>query len=326
MPRDSILDSLKTQEQQAFQRKQEAFKLYQEAREAASRAHDALETAWKELCSARDAMNRAFEEMRAARDQRNEVWGEYGRIRDENNARIDELRREADREHREMVDCFTRASSEYEFGDKAMASAYSQEGKEHRERRDSLNEQVKELCQEIKDAKRDAELRTSKADSSDYQAARRRFEVAKSSHEAAQSEFKYLASKRDTLKAEFDSLNAEHKRLKGEFQERLAKVKAENNRKRDKTVNKVNSAIVKVKPFTIGTIDGKKAKIVERNDGSGKSDVYFSGMAAAGDGLGHGHAVIDRDGNVTYLRDAWSEHSDYLINDNPPKGKPTHNI
>ena len=326
MPRDSLLDSLKEQEQQAFQRKQEAFRRYQEARDAASKAHEVVEAAWNERCSARDAMNRAFEEMKSASSRRDSVWSEYGRIRDENNARIDELRREADREHREMVDCFSRASSEYEFGDKALASDYSREGHEHKERRDSLNEEVRKLCQEVKDAKRNAELEAPKTDSSDFHVAKRQYELAKSRHESAEADFKHLKTKRDTLKAEFDSLNAEHKRLKAEFQERLEKVKAENSKRRNKAVDSVNSALVKVKPFALGTIGDKNAKIVERDDGSGKKDVYYSGMAAAGDGLGHGHAVIDKDGNVTYLREPWSEHSDYLINDRPPKGKPTHNI
>ena len=326
MPRDSLLDSLKAQEQQAFQRKQEAFERYKKAKDEASRAHSAAEAAWKERSVARDTMNRAFEKMKSANSSHDSVWSDYGRIRDENNARIDELRREADREHQSMIDCFSRASNEYEYGDKSMASSYSQEGRDHKERRNELNDEIKRLCQEVKDAKQDAMLRAPKTDNSDFKAAKQQYELAKARHEAAEAEFKLFKSKRDELKSEFDYLQGEYKRIKSEFEERLEKVKAENKGKRDRAINNVNTALVKVKPFTIGVIDGKKAKIVDRNDGSGKKDVYFSGLAAAGDGLGHGHAVIDRDGNVTYLRDAWSKHDDYLINDRPPKGKPTHNI
>lgn len=50
------------------------------------------------------------------------------------------------------------------------------------------------------------------------------------------------------------------------------------------------------------------------------------GLAAAGDGLGHGHAIIDRNGNVTYLRDAWQDHDDYLIDNAGRRGINTHRI
>ena len=85
-------------------------------------------------------------------------------------------------------------------------------------------------------------------------------------------------------------------------------------------------ALVRSNAHYLGSLFGQNAKIVSRDDG--KTDVYFGGLAAAGDGLGHGHAVIDENGNVTYLRDAWvADHRDYLINDNADKwGKPTHNI
>ena len=78
--------------------------------------------------------------------------------------------------------------------------------------------------------------------------------------------------------------------------------------------------------FYLGSIFGQDAKIRQRNDGSGKTDVFFGGLSAAGDGTGHGHAIIDRDGNVTYLRDAWQDHDDYLIDDARKRGPNTHKI
>lgn len=43
-------------------------------------------------------------------------------------------------------------------------------------------------------------------------------------------------------------------------------------------------------------------------------------MNAAGDGLGHGHATIDANGNVIYLRDAWvTDEHDYLIDEKADK-------
>jgi len=199
-----------------------------------------------------------------------------------------------------------------------MAPAYSQEGHEHKARRDELNNEVSELIREIKDAKQNAEWSAPKTDSSAYKSARSRFEQAKTRHESAEAEFKRLKSVRDSLKREFESAQAEHKRLKEEFQHKLEEIKSQKAASRQRAVDKVSMALVKERgAFSLGTIFGQDAKIVPRNDGSGKTDVYFAGMAAAGDGLGHGHAVIDRNGNITYLRDAWQEHSDYLIDDNP---------
>lgn len=319
--RDTELDRIKCQEQAAFQRKQAAWSDYMDAKKRAEAAHEALETAWKERCDAREDMNREYEAMQSANSHYKEVWDEYGRTRDHNNSRIEQLRYEADREHSEMQRCFEQANSEYEYGDKSMAPVYAQEGRDHRDRRNELNAEISALCEEVKSAKQNAEWRATKADNSSFRRAQERFHQAKARHESAQAEFKRLKETRDRLKAVFDSAKAEHERLKAEFQRRLTEVKAAKDNRRHQMVSKVDSALVKTKPFSLGTIFGKNAKIVERNDGSGKVDVYFAGLAAAGDGLGHGHAVIDINGNVTYLRDAWSDHKDYLIDDRAPDGK-----
>lgn len=324
MSRNYELDSLKSREQSAFQQKQDAWQRYANARKRTNAAHDEMEDAWRERCSAREEMNREYEEMQGARDHYREVWDEYGRIRDENNSRIESLRYDADYEHQEMVNCFEQASNEYEYGDKSMAPVYSQEGREHKERRDELNAEISELCREIKEAKQNAEMQAPKTNSNAFRRAKEVFEQAKAHHESAQAEFKRLKNERDCLKAEFDSAQAEYKSLKEEFQRKLEEVKADRRDTERRMTDKVDMALAKTKPFYLGGIFGQDAKIVPRNDGSGKTDVYFAGMAAAGDGLGHGHAVIDEYGNVTYLRDAWSEHDDYLINDNPRKGEPTH--
>lgn len=73
------------------------------------------------------------------------------------------------------------------------------------------------------------------------------------------------------------------------------------------------------------SIFGEDAKIKPRNDGSGKTDIYFGGSNTAGDGYGHGHAVIDREGNVIYLRDSGRDHEEYLIDDRFSFNR-THNI
>ena len=321
-----MLDSLKQREKDAFQRKQNAFQLYKEAKERASSLHDEMEAAWNERSSAADEMNRLYDEMQRNNEHYRSVWDEYGRIRDANNSRIDSLKWEADYEHKEMSRCFDLASSEYAYGDKAMAPIYSQEGRDHQARRNYLNDEISQLAREVKEAKQNAEWRAPKTDSSAFQRAKDVFQRAKSRHEAAQASFKAAKAERDRLKSEFESLHAEHTRLKEEFQQRLEQVKSERALAKQQTVDKVNMALIHEKggSFYLGSIFGQDAKIRPRDDG--KVDVYFGGLSGAGDGMGHGHAVIDNNGNVTYLRDAWQEHDDYLIDDARKRGTNTHNI
>jgi len=224
-----------------------------------------------------------------------QVWDEYGRIRDYNNSRIESLKWEADREHQEMQSCFDQASSEYEYGDKSTAPVYSQEGHEHKERRNDLNAEISELAREVKEARQNAEWRAPKTDSSAFHRAKDAFERAKSRHESAQSEFKRLKAKRDRLKSEFDSAHAEHLRLKEAFQHKLEEVKSNNRRERDRTLDKAG----------VRWSDRKDAKIVKKADGT--TQVYHGGIGK-GDGLSHGHTALDQFGNKTYDRDAFSEH------------------
>lgn len=329
MPRNYELDSLKSREQDAFQRKQEAFQRYADARDRCNEAHDTMQTAWEERASAKEEMNREWEEMQRARENYGEVWDEYGRIRDQNNYEIERLRAEADSEHQQMIDCFEQASSCYEFGDKSEAPYWSRQGHDHKDRRDSINEEVSRLCQEVKDARQNAQWRAPKTDSSAFHRAKEIYERAKAYYESAQAEFKRLKAERDHAKAEFDSAQAEHVQAKKAFDNRLAEVKANRQSTKQKAVDKVNMALVHERGgfFEIGSMFGQNAKVRPRDDGSGKIDVYYGGLMGAGDGMGHGHAVINRDGNVTYLRDAWQDHDDYLIDERPRNGNPpTHKI
>lgn len=307
MSRNYELDSLKSREQEAFSRKQTAFQCYAEARDRCSVAHDAMDSAWEERCSARDEMNREYEEMQRASDNYREVWDEYGRIRDENNYEIEHLRAEADSEHQEMIDCFSRASDCYEYGDKAEAPYWSSQGHDHKERRDSINEEVSRLCQEVKEAKQNAEWRAPKTDSSAFHRAKDAFERAKSRHESAQAEFKRLKAERDRLKSTFDSLQEEHTRLKEEFQRKLEEVKSANRRERERTLDKAG----------VRWSERNDAKIVKKSDGT--IQVYHGGIGK-GDGLGHGHTALDRHGNKTYDRGAFAEHGRQNFTDTDSKG------
>ena len=304
MSKNYALDSLKSREQEAFQRKQAAYERYAEARDRCNEAHDVMQAAWEERCSSREVMNHEYEEMQRANENYRAVWDEYGRIRDENNYEIERLRVEADSEHQEMIECFEKASDCYESGDKSEAPYWSQQGHDHKDRRDSINEEVRRLCQEVKAAKQNAEWRAPRTDSSAFHRAKDEFGRAKSRHESAQKEFKYLKAERDRLKAEFDSAQAEHVHLKEEFQRKLEEVKSNSKREREKTLDKAG----------VCWSERDDAKIVKKADGT--TQIYHGGLGKA-DGFGHGHTALDSSGNKTYSRDAFTKHGHQNYIDDP---------
>lgn len=295
MSRNYELDKLKAEQEIAFQRKQEAFQNYKSARDRVDTAHDTMQSAWEELVRMREKMNQEFETRQSAFERHDSVWEEYGRIRDYNNSQIELLKHEADDEHYAMQDCFERASDEYAYGDKAEAPIWSQEGYEHKARRDELNAKISELAHEVKSARAYAEACAPKADSSAFECAQAEFQNAKSFHESARAEFMHLKAERDRLKDEFDSLQAEYIRCRESFQKKLEELKTNNRRERDKTLDKAG----------IYGSDRKDAKIVKKDDGT--TQVYHGGIGK-GDGLGHGHTVIDDTGKVTYDRKSFESH------------------
>ena len=320
MPRNPELDRLKTEQQSLFEQKQAAFQRFKDLQERTNTAHDIMQSAWDERVRARECMNREFEARQSAHSHRDSVWDEYGRIRDYNNSRIESLKHEADAEHRAMQDCFEQASNAYQYGDKSEAPYYSQQGHEHKDRRDALNAEISELAREVKQAKANAEASAPRISSYAFDSAKSAFESAKARHESAQADFKRLKAQRDSAKAEFDRLQAQFKQAQAAFNRKLEEVKSERTAKKQQAVDKVNMALIKSNAHYLGTIFGQDAKVVPKKDGSGKIDVYFGGLNAAGDGFGHGHATIDANGNVTYLRDAWvTDKHDYLIDENADK-------
>lgn len=284
--RNQDLDALKTREQEAFSLKQNAWKKYDEAKTRCSELHDAMQSAWNERVSARDVMNREYEAMQNDNNNYRAVWDEYGRIRDYNNAKIENLRSEADYEHREMIRCFDQASSCYQYGDKSEAPYWSEQGHSHKNLRDQLNCQISELCREVKAAKQNAEMRANKTNSSAFHRAKEAFNDAKNKHEAFQTGFKRLKAERDQFKLEFHRAEAEHRKLKEQFQRKLDEIKTNNKRERGETLDKAG----------VSLFERSDAKIVKKSDGT--IQVYHGGIGS-GDGYGHGHTALDQFGNKT---------------------------
>ena len=295
MPRDFELDSLRREEEQAFTRKQEAFRAYDEARKRADAAYEAMASAREERNRAQAEMNGEYEELQRTNAEHDEIWDEYGRIRDENNSQIESLKYEADSEYQQMHYCFENASSEYEYGDKAMASTYSQEGHQHKGRLAELNAQIRELGAAVKAAKADAQWRAPKVDSSAFRSAKQAYQEAKARYVALKEEFNRLKAYCDRLHDEFVLAKAAHENKKQRFQARLAEVKARKACEREQILDQAD----------IHGSERGDAKIVKKSDGTIQ---IYSGGFASGDGLGHGHTAISKDGKVTYRRKAFAEH------------------
>ena len=240
-------------------------------------------------------MNREYNSMQQSKGSRDAIWADFNRVRQENSSRIDQIRQEADMEHEMMKNCFDSASAAYEYGNKADAPMYASEGHMHKDRRDDLNAEVGRLIQEINNAKANAKWQTSSSHGNSFQSAKSNFNNAKMLHESAEAEFKNAKAERDAYKAEFDSAQAEFERLKDECQRKLNEIKANNQKERERILDKAG----------VGYLNRQDAKIVKKADGT--TQVYHGGLGS-GDGLFHGHVALDQSGNKTYSRDAFEKH------------------
>jgi len=306
MPRSVELDNLFARKQEAFARKQVAFQKYVDARNRANEAHDRMQSAWDQRVAAREEMNREFESMQQSKDSRDAIWADFNRLCQENSSRINQIRQEADMEHEMMKNCFDSASAAYEYGNKADAPMYASEGHMHKDRRDDLNAEVGRLIQEINNAKANAKWQTSSSHGNSFQSAKSNFNSAKMLHESAETEFKNAKAERDAYKAEFDSAQAEFERLKNECQRKLNEIKANNQKERDRILDKAG----------VSYLNRQDAKIVKKADGT--TQVYHGGLGS-GDGLFHGHVALDQSGQKTYSRDAFEKHGSQNYVDQKPK-------
>ena len=306
MPRSAELDSLFARKQEAFVRKQAAFQKYIDAKNRANEAHDRMQLAWDRRVAAREEMNREYNSMQQSKGSRDAIWADFNRVRQGNSSRIEQLRQEADMEHEMMKNCFDSASAAYEYGNKADAPMYASEGRMHKDRRDDLNAEVGRLIQEINNAKANAKWQTSSSHGNSFQSAKSNFNSAKMLHESAETEFKNAKAERDAYKAEFDSAQAEFERLKNECQRKLNEIKANNQKERDRILDKAG----------VSYLNRQDAKIVKKADGT--TQVYHGGLGS-GDGLFHGHVALDRSGQKTYSRDAFEKHGSQNYVDQKPK-------
>lgn len=272
MARDAELDRLKTAQDAAFQRKQDAYKVQQ--------------SAWERRSSARDTLNRAHEAKQRAYQEQDRTWQYYQGVRSSNGPRIDSLNAQQEQAFQNMKRSFDNASAAHDRRDGASASSYAADG--HRFKADAQG-YVADRCrlvEEIRSARaiHEASKPAFQRAKDEFSSAKRAFDETKARHEQAQAEFKQA-------KEAFDSASKA-------FKARLERVRAEGKRKREDKKAVAERAGV---PYRY------RDNVWISTDAAGNTNIYFGGVGDP-NGPGHGHYVMDRNGTVTYKRDPFDPH------------------
>lgn len=267
MAKDAELDRLKTAQDLAFQRKQDAYQAQQRA--------------WERRSVARDAMNRAHESKQRGYTEQDRTWQYYQSVRNSNGPRIDSFNAQQERAFENMKRSYDAASSAYDRRDGASASSYAAEGRSYKEESQRCVAERRRLVEEIRSARtqHDASKPAFQRAKDDFSSAKRAFDSAKAEHERAQMEFK-------RAKADFDSCAKA-------FKSRLEKVKTEGQKRREDKKSIAAKA---------GVPHQYRDNVWVSTDSSGSINIYFGGVGKP-NGPGHGHYVMDRSGKVTYRRD-----------------------
>lgn len=272
MARDAELDRLKAAQDLAFQRKQDAYQVQQRA--------------WERRSSARDAMNRAHAAKQPAYAEQDRTWQYYQSVRASNGSRIDSLNSQQESAFQNMKQLYDAASSAYDRRDGASASSYAAQGRSYKEEAQRCVTERRRLVEEIRSARaqHEASKPAFQRAKADFSACKHTFDAAKAEHERAQAEFK-------RAKADFDQAAKA-------FKTRLENVRAERTKKRE---DKKSIAAKTGVPYQYHD------NVWISRDSSGNTNIYFGGFGAP-NGPGHGHYVMDRNGDVTYRRDPLDSH------------------
>lgn len=269
MAKDAELDRLKAAQDQAFQRKQDAYQVQQRA--------------WKKRSSARAAMNQAYETKQRAYDEQDRAWQRYQGVRGANSPRIDALNAQQERAFQNMKDAFSNASSAYDRRDGASAASYAADGRGYKAEAQGCVAERRRLVEEIRSARapHDSAKVAFQQAKGEFDRCKRTFDAAKAEHERAQAAFKQA-------RAAFDQAAAA-------FKSRLQKVRAERSSDRRTLALRAGVPAQYLNDVWVST----------KPDGA--VNIYFGGVGKP-DGPGHGHYAMDSNGKVTYKRDPFDPH------------------
>ena len=167
MAKDAELDRLKTAQDLAYQRKQDAYQAQQRAWE-------------KKRSSARDAINRAFEAMQRAYAAQDSTWLDLQRMRDSYGPIIERLNSLQETAFQNMKRAFDNASSAYDRRDGAGAASYAAEGHRYEAESQGYVNVRRGLVAELRSAKErhDATKPAFQRAKDDFNSAKRAFDSA----------------------------------------------------------------------------------------------------------------------------------------------------
>lgn len=269
LAKDAELDRLKAAQDLAFTRKQDAYQAQQRA--------------WEKRSSARDAMNRVHEEKQRAYAAQDATWQALQRLRDSYGPRIESLNRLQETAFQNMKRAFDSASSAHDRRDGASAASYAADGHRYKAESQGYVSERRGLVDALRNAKahHDATKPAFQQAKDSFNSAKRRFDAAKAEHEQAQEAFK-------ASKEAFDKAVAA-------FRARLEAVRSAGRADRRALAEKAGVPHQYLDQVWIS----------KKPDGT--VNIYFGGVGTP-DGPGHGHYVLDRNGNVTYKRDPFDPH------------------
>ena len=219
--RDLILDELGYEKQKKWEKKQEKWEEYKKSQDALRNVYNALKQARDEMNEAREILNHEYEFLKEEHPGRSAIWNEYEEKRRAINAIIRPLKNEANREHRLMVECFEAAGVAYKEGDREKTKELSQEGREHKARRNELNNEFKEGVDRIKTLKAEAMEKAPPHDRSAFDLARDRFYASKRTLANLQTKFNRMKEEKEQKYEEFTRADHEFAEARKTFEARL---------------------------------------------------------------------------------------------------------
>ena len=101
-----------------------------------------------------------YERMIQAIEESKRIWEEFNQLSEETDAKISELFKLSAVEHSAMCDAYTKSKEARNEKKSFLAEKYSQEGFDHREKRDEINEQISELKRTLYEARRNTKKKS----------------------------------------------------------------------------------------------------------------------------------------------------------------------
>lgn len=279
MAPDAELDRLKTDQDRAYQRKQDAWQ--------------AQDQAWRQRSDAREATDRAYHEKQRAYEGQDASWQDFQRVRSYNGPRIDSLNSQQEAAFENMKSAFDRASSAHESRDGASARMYADEGHGYKAESQAAVAERRQLVQEIRDA-RDRHEATKPA----FQHAKAKFDRVRDEHSRAKADHEQKQTEFKRAKADFD-------RAKTAFLARLEIVRSERKQRKDDKRSLAERAGV---PYQY------RDEVYVSTETDGTINIYFGGVGEP-NGPGHGHYAMDSRDKVTYRREPFDPHGSQNFTD-----------